>query len=503
MPRLFPASTTRHRLLIPAACALLLGSITALLITTRSAVAQRNAEFDIVLAGGRVIDPESGLDAVRHVGIRGRQIAAISASPLRGRTVIDARGLVVAPGFIDLHSHGQDNENYRFKAMDGVTTALELEVGASPVAGWYAQREGKALINFGATVGHIPTRMAVTHDSGTFLPRDEAIRHRLTAAEKQQMIEAIRRGLDEGALGIGFGIAYVPAATRGEIYEVFQIAADHKVTCFVHARSHGATEPGSALESMQEVIADAAGTGASLHIVHVTSTGLSQTPACLRLIEGARKSGLDVTTEAYPYTAAMTGLETAIFDEGWQEKMGIGYKDLQWVATGERLNAETFARYRKQGGMVVIHSIPEEIARLAVANPQIIVASDGLLTGGKGHPRGAGTYARVLGRYVREQQVVSLADALRKMTLLPARRLEQSVPQMRNKGRIRVGADADITVFDPARVIDRATFENPAQFSEGIAHVMVNGVLVVRDGKLVEGAKPGAAIRRQPAKQRE
>src|SRR5581483_2047173 len=116
---------------------------------------------------------------------------------------------------------------------------------------------------------------------------------------------------------------------------------------------------------------------------------------------------------------------------------------------------------------------------------------------------GAGTYARVLGRYVREQQVVSLADALRKMTLLPARRLEQSVPQMRNKGRIRVGACADITVFDPARVIDRATFENPAQFSDGIAHVMVNGVLVVRDGKLVEGAKPGAAIRRQPAKQRE
>ena len=214
------------------------------------------------------------------------------------------------------------------------------------------------------------------------------------------------------------------------------------------------------------------------------------------MIEGARKRGVDVSVEAYPYTAAMTGLETAIFDEGWQEKMGISFGDLQWVATGERLNAESFARYRKQGGLAVIHSIPEEIARLAVANPQVMIASDGVITNGKGHPRGAGSYARVLGSYVREQKVISLMDALRKMSLLPAQRLEKSVPMMRAKGRVKVGADADLIVFDPATVIDRATFENPAQYSTGITQVLVGGVFVVQDEQVVEGVKPGRGVRR-------
>jgi N-acyl-D-aspartate/D-glutamate deacylase len=257
-------------------------------LTRRITVAQTDQVFDIVLANGRTIDPESSLDTIRHIGIRGGRIEAISASPLRGQTVIDARGLVVAPGFIDLHSHGQNDENYRFKARDGVTTALELEVGVSPVATWYTARAGKARVNFGATVGHIPARMAVTHDSGTFLPRDKAITSQLTQAELKEMNDLIRRGLDDGALGVGFGIAYVPAARREEVLDVFQLAADRQVPCFVHVRSHGAVEPGSAIESVQEVIADTAATGASLHIVHITSTGLGQTAICLRMIEGAR-----------------------------------------------------------------------------------------------------------------------------------------------------------------------------------------------------------------------
>ncbi len=214
------------------------------------------------------------------------------------------------------------------------------------------------------------------------------------------------------------------------------------------------------------------------------------------MILDARKKGLDVTTEAYPYTAAMTGLETAIFDEGWQQKLGIGYNALQWVATGERLTAESFAKYRKQGGMVVIHSIPESATDLAIRHPQVMIASDGILTSGKGHPRGAGTFARVLGRYVREQKAVSLMEAIRKMSLMPSERLAATVPAMKAKGRIRAGADADLVLFDPSRVIDKATFENPAQYSEGFVHVLVGGDFVVRTGKLVEGARPGKEIRR-------
>jgi N-acyl-D-aspartate/D-glutamate deacylase len=463
-----------HRLVSVIIIALCLCSalMVPVFLTTPGSEAQ-GAVYDLVLANGRVLDPESKLDAVRHIGIRGKRITAISAQPLRGKITVDAKGLVIAPGFIDLHSHGQTEENYRFKAMDGVTTALELEVGASSVAQWYAERESKALVNFGTTVGHVPVKMAVMKDSGTFLPRDNAVTKRATPEEVRQVTELIKRGLGEGALGIGFGINYVPTSTRAEI-----------------------VEPGSALEALQEVIANAAASGASLHVVHLTSTCLRNTAKCLQMIEGARQRGLDISTEAYPYTATQTLIESAIYDEGWQERLGMTYKDLQWVATGERLTEETFARYRKSGGSVIGHSIPEEIARLAIGHPLVMIASDGLLTEGKGHPRGAGTFARVLGRYAREQQALTLMDAIRKMSLLPAQRLEKAVPQMRTKGRIKIGADADLAVFDPAKVTDQATFENPAQFSSGISYVLVNGVLVVRAGKLMEGVKPGVAIRR-------
>lgn len=452
--------------------------------------------FDLVIANGRVLDPESKLDAMRHVGIRGKTITAISTKSLTGKTTIDAKGLVVAPGFIDLHSHGQTDENYRYKALDGVTTALEMEVGAASIAAWYAERAGQALINYGATVGHVPVKMAVMKDSGTFLPRDNAVTKRSTPDEVRQVAELIKRGLDEGALGIGFGINYVPTSTRTEIFDLFQLAAERKVATYVHMRHAGGVEPGSAIEALQEVIADAAASGAALHIVHITSTCLRNTAKCLQLIEGARQRGLDITTEAYPYTATQTLLESAIYDEGWQERLGMTFKDLQWVATGERLTAESFARYRKSGGSVIGHSIPEEIARLAVGHPLVMIASDGLITESKGHPRGAGTFARVLGRYARDQQALSLMDAIRKMSLMPAQRLEKAVPMMRNKGRIKIGADADLAVFDPANVADQATFENPAQYSSGINYVLVNGVLVVKEGKLVEGVKPGAPIRR-------
>lgn len=451
-------------------------------------------QFDVVLRGGRVMDPESRLDAVRDVGIVGGHIAAISETPLRGKSEIDARGLVVAPGFIDLHSHGQDPENYAYKARDGVTTALEMEIGVYPVASWYAERQGHARVNFGATAGHVRARMAVMHDTGVWLPKDEA-QKKASAAQVDATLSAVRQGLSEGALGIGLGIAYVPGASRPEILQMFQLAASEKVGVFVHMRDAGPVEPG-VVDATQEVLADALVSGAPLHIVHITSMGMRQTGLLLEMIEAARRRGVDVSTEAYPYTAGSTALDSAVFKPGWQERLGIGYGDLQWVATGERLTAETFAKYRAQGGIVVIHSIPEDVVRLALRNPLVMIASDGFLTNGKGHPRSAGCYARVLGYYAREEKVLPLMEALRRMTLMPAQRLEAAVPQMRQKGRIKIGADADITVFDAATVRDRATFEQPALYSTGIPYVLVNGVVVVRNGELVKDAAPGVAIRR-------
>jgi N-acyl-D-aspartate/D-glutamate deacylase len=445
--------------------------------------------FDLVIQHGRVIDPESSFDAVRSIGIRAGKIAVITSEELHGRETIEARGLVVSPGFIDLHSHGQDDENYRYKARDGVTTALELEVGVNPVKPWYAAREGKSLVNFGATSGHIPARIAVMGDSGQFLPRDKAVDLAATPEQQKQIHALVKQGLDEGALGIGFGIAYVPKTSREEILDLFGVAAAAKRPCFVHMRYNGVGEPG-VIDAMDEVLIDAALSGASLHIVHITSMALGQTPLALRLIEDARHHGIDVTTEAYPYTAASTALESAVFSDGWQDRLGISYGGLQWAATGERLTKETFDRYRKQGGWVIIHAIPEDMVKAALSNHSVMVASDGGLRNGKGHPRGAGTFARVLHKYVREDHTLTLAEAIRQMSLLPAQRLG-----LKNKGRIRIGADADITIFDAGTVTDKATFENPAQYSEGIPFVLVGGTPVVRDGQLVAGVSPGQPIR--------
>lgn len=447
-------------------------------------------QYDLVILNGHVMDPESGLDAVRNIGVSAGKIRVVTSRRITGKSVIDAHNLVVSPGFIDIHCHGQDDENYRYKARDGVTTALEMEVGAWPIDTWYQTRQGKALVNFGATSGHIPARMAAMHDTGTFLPRDNAVNRAATAAEVKQTLDGVRTGLGQGALGIGMGIAYMPKTSREEIYDIFKLAAERRATIYVHMRNPGPIEPG-VVDSLQEVIGNAAATGASLHIVHITSMAFRQTPLALEMIDGAKRKGLDVTTECYPYTAGMTQLESAIFDPGWQERLGISFHDLQWTATGERLTEETFRKYREQGGPVVIHSIPENMVKLALTHPGVIIASDGWLVNGKGHPRAAGTYSRVLGRYVREQKTMSLMEALRKMTVLPAQRV--NLPA---KGRIKEGVDADITIFDPARIEDKSTYENPAQYAEGIPWVIVNGTVVVREGKLQTGVFPGHGIRR-------
>jgi N-acyl-D-aspartate/D-glutamate deacylase len=292
------------------------------------------------------------------------------------------------------------------------------------------------------------------------------------------------------------GINYTSAASHAEIVEVFKVAAAYHASVHVHLRYAGMKQPTTGLAAIEEVIAAAASTGAPLHVVHVTSMGLKDTPKLIAMVEGAQARGIDVTTEAYPYPAGSTSIESAVFDPGWQEAQGITYKDLQWAQTGERLTAETFEKYRKRGGIVIIFSIPESAVREALANPTVMVASDGMpITGPKVHPRGQGTFCRVLGHFVREEKVLDLMTALRKMTLLPAQRLEKRAPVFQNKGRIQVGADADISIFNPDTVMDKATFEDPLQFSAGISYVLVNGVPVVKEGVTVPGIFPGRAAR--------
>ncbi len=454
--------------------------------------------YDLVIRGGRVIDPETRLDAVRDVGIRGNRIAAISATRLRGRRTIDATGLVVAPGFIDLHAHGQNDENYRLFALDGVTTALELEAGTDDVPGFYAARDGKALINYGVAASHIKARMAVMHDRGvalgTLLPLDSAGYNVASDAQIADIRRHIEAGLAAGGLGVGMGLAYTPAATRYEVLEAFRSAAKFRAPVFVHTRQYGETEPGSSVESYMEVIGASAISGAPVHIVHLNSTSVTSTPKTLALIADARARGLDVTAEAYPYIAGMTELASPLLDRYANGPDSL-FSTLMLARTGERLTRATFIANRKPGEVVILFVNTPQMEALAITSPLTAIASDGRLIEGVGHPRAAGTYARVLAHYVRETRQLTMLEAIRKMTLLPAQRLESLAPMFRNKGRIRIGADADIAIFDPTTVADKSTYQQPALTSIGFRFVLVNGVPVVSDGALQPGVSPGRAAR--------
>lgn len=446
-------------------------------------------EFDLVVLGGRVIDPETGLDAIRNVGVKDGRIAEISEREMTGADQLDARGLVVAPGFIDLHQHGQSPENYRAQIRDGITTALELEIGVENIAEWYDERLGKSPVNFGASVSHVYARQAVVLGRSQGLSGD-GMGEPLTPEQIDGVAARIREGLDEGAAAVGFGIAYTPGVNDQELEAMFATAAEADASCHVHMRR------GYDLANLEEVRRAAEATGASAHIVHLNSSARDEAPQYVERILEIQASGLDLTTEYYPYNRGSTQIEAAFFAD-WESYSDEEIAQYIWVETGETLTRETFGKYRARGGTIISPpAYSEESVRFLVEHPVTMIASDGMwLVEGRAHPRSFGTFSRVLGRYVRENGTPSLAAALEKMTLRPARRLEKRVPEMRRKGRVQEGADADLVVFDPETILDRGTYSDPAQSPVGVRHVLVNGTVSLREGELVEGAVGGRPIR--------
>ena len=453
-----------------------------------------------------MIDPETKLDAIKNVGILNNRIAQISSEPLKGRETINVAGLVVAPGFIDMHVHGRSNVEQEYQLHDGVTTALELEWGIEHLGKWYASRKGKALINYGASVnwpferfkaidkykGGVDSLLQTTLKgeasigtmTNTIL---RAANETISPAEINQTLANIKASLADGGIGIGAPIGYLPKTNPNEMFQVYKLAGEMQALVFSHVRQPD-------IISIQEAIAVAVLTGAPLHIVHINSMSLGNIALSLDMVNAANKKGFDISTELYPYTAGSTSLQSAMFDEGWQQRLGISYSDFQWVATGERLTKESFETYRKAGGVVILHVMKPEWIKTGIAAPGVMIASDGMTYAKLAHPRTAGTFSRVLGKYVREDKVIDLNTAIEKMTLLPAKRLENIAPMMRFKGRITSGADADITIFNPNTIIDKATFEKGLEFSAGIEYVMVNGTFVLKQGKTVAAVFPGQAV---------
>lgn len=452
--------------------------------------------YDLVIQGGRVLDPETGLDDIRNIGISQGKIRKISVEALNGKQVIAARGMIVAPGFIDLHQHGQDLESQHVKALDGVTTALELEIGKPDVAAFLKAKEGHSFINYGTAASHGAARSLVfgtpMPETGLLPKAGPATNQQASPEQIEKMKTRLQHELDAGALAIGMGIQYTPGATRWEVIEMFRLAAARGVPVYTHVRSTGRREPGSSIESISEVIGASAVSGASLHIVHINSSCGSQGIDCLTLVAGARVRGLDVTTEAYPYEAGMTSINSALFNPGWQEKFDISYHDLMLPETGERLTRERFDELHNSSEphLTILFSNTMEAVDSVLRNPLVMVASDG----DKGHPRNAGTFCRILARYVRSQGTLTLMEAVRKMTLMPAQMLERSTPSAHLKGRLQEGADADIVVFDLQTVTDRSTYQHPMEPSVGVQYVLVGGVPIVDKGKIVEGVLPGKAL---------
>lgn len=492
-------------------------------------------EFDIVIEGGRVIDPETGLDAVRSVGIRGGAIAAISDGELTGEQVLDARGHAVTPGFIDLHCHTQSLPGDRIQAFDGVTTTLELESGILPVADWYDRQDhaGRA-INYGtsaswsfARIAELNPQMGEPQPSIAYF--QEAYRysdwqHAVATREQiERILGRLEQGLAEGALGIGINNGYVPAAGVHEMSLVADLAARHDVPTFTHIQFMSNIDPASSQEAYLRLIAYAATSGAHMHICHLNSTSLRDIERCAQLISVAQQHGLKITVEAYPYGAASTVVGAAFLaDPCYCERTGSTWSDIVLNATGEAVRDEEELRRAQReepGQPIVWHFLspetdPEDqrLLDLSVLYPGGAIASDAmpwelpghvllegdvwpLPAGAVAHPRSAGTFARFFAQYVTGRRLIALPDAVAKCTLIPAQILSSATTTAARKGRLQVGADADIAVFDVDTFEDRATFAEPTHPSAGMAHLLVGGVPLIRDGVLDTAVRPGVAVR--------
>lgn len=445
--------------------------------------------YDVVISNGRVINPETKLDREGlNVAVQDGQIVLVTDQKLKGKRVIDATGLVVAPGFIDNLSYDPNPIGVWNKIADGVTANIAMHGGTSSPEKWYPYYErNRTPVHFGASFFYTQARNQFK------LSRYDTAKPEQT----QTLVDQAEKALNNGVLGISFSLEYVPGVNDKEILPLMKLAHKYNVPVYFHARYSDMEEPGTNIDAIKELIGYARASGAAVHIDHINSTGgtFSMTQS-LKMVADAIAEGLDITSCIYPYDYWGTYLNSARFDEGWQERFRITYKDLQIAGTNERLTAETFRKYQLEGKLAVAYAIPKQDVIDSLKAPYVMIGSDAILEPGfNNHPRASGTFARTIGLYVRKEQVISLSDAIAKMSLMPAQRLEKQAPALQKKGRIAKGMDADIVVFDYNKINDKSTVEKPEIVSAGIEYVLVNGQVALDEKGIHKDVHVGQPIK--------
>ena len=480
----------------------------------------------VVLTGGRVIDPASGFDGVADVLIDGDRVSEVG-SDLHGDTEIDVGGLIVGPGFVDLHSHVHSVAGQRLQALDGVTTSLDLEAGMLPVAQAYAAaaQEGRPL-HYGFSASWAVARgqvLAGIEPDASIITAlgmlgNEEWQRTSTDAERDRWLGLLSNELADGALGIGILQGYAPRTDPSETVAVGRLAADAGVATFTHVRELVEADPTTPIDGSSEIAIVAAETGAHMHHCHVNSTSRRHIDRVLQTLDTARREGSRVTVEAYPYGAGSTGIGAAFLAPERLAMWGVTAQSIVVVTTGERIASDERLRELREtspGLPIIVEFLDEAVEadrillRRSLEFDDAIVASDAmpvffpggsidttewpLPPGGQTHPRTAGTFTKALRMMVGDGEWDWL-EGFRRCSWLPAQVLSFA-EAARRKGRLDAGADADVVVLDPTTLTDRATYAEPTIPATGVRHLLVAGEFVVRDGELVTDAYPGRPLR--------